>query len=183
MKLLFIYGRPAVGKLTIARAVTALTGARLFHNHLTVNLALSLYDFGSPGFIELRERIWTAVFDRALADRLQLLIFTFNPENTVPQRFIDELFAKVSADGGEVIPVELVASEAQIEARLGSESRRLDGKTLDAGAYRDLRARGAFDSPVIPAPRLRLDTGNVSPAKASEEIAALFWSGTPASPR
>src|ERR1700677_2708036 len=119
MKLLFLYGRPAVGKLTIARAVASRTAARLFHNHLTVNLALSVYDFGTPGFIELRESIWTTVFDRALADRLPLLIFTFNPENTVPQRFIDGLFARVRAAGGEVIAVELVASETEIEARLG----------------------------------------------------------------
>src|SRR5580658_6923625 len=114
MKLLILYGRPAVGKLTVARAVATLTGARLFHNHLTVNLALSVYDFGTPGFIELREQIWKAVFSRALADRLPLLIFTFNPENTVPQQFVDNLFAAVRSGGGEVIPVELVASEPEI---------------------------------------------------------------------
>jgi hypothetical protein len=173
VKLLFLYGRPAVGKLTVARAVAARTGGRLFHNHLTVNLALSVYAFGTPGFIELREQIWATVFSRALADRLPLLIFTFNPENTVPQRFIDELFAGVKASGGEVIPVELVASEKDIEARLGSESRLLDGKVLDAGMYRDLRAKGAFDTPVIAAPRLRIDTGKVFPEEAAEQIAAL----------
>jgi hypothetical protein len=173
MKLLFLYGRPAVGKLTVARAVAALTGGRLFHNHLAVNLALSVYDFGTPGFVELREQIWTAVFTRSLADRLPLLIFTFNPENSVPQRFIDWLFAAVDAAAGEVIAVELVAGEEEIEARLGSESRRREGKTLDAKTYRDLRARGVFDTPVIPAPRLRLDTGKLSPAQAAERIAAL----------
>lgn len=173
MRLLFLYGRPAVGKLTIARAVAARTGARLFHNHLTVNLALSLYAFGSPGFVELREQIWSAVFSRAVADRLPLLIFTFNPENTVPQRFVDELFAKITAAGGEVIPVEILAGEKEIEARLGSESRRLEGKTLDAGTYRKLRDTGAFDSPVIPSPRLRLDTGAMDAAAAADRIVAL----------
>jgi predicted kinase len=44
-KLLLLYGRPAVGKLTVAREVAALTGGRLFHNHLTVNLALSVFEF------------------------------------------------------------------------------------------------------------------------------------------
>jgi hypothetical protein len=173
MKLLFLYGRPAVGKLTVARAVAALTGARLFHNHLTVNLALSVYDFGTPGFIELRERIWKTVFSHAVADRLPLLIFTFNPENTVPQRFIDELFADVRAAGGEIIPVELVASEDEIEKRLGSESRRAAGKTLDVKTYRELRAKGAFDSPVIAAPRLRIDTSALDVAAAAAQIAAL----------
>lgn len=54
MKLLFHYGPPAVGILTVAREVAALTGYRLFHDHLTVNLALAVFDFGTPGFIALR---------------------------------------------------------------------------------------------------------------------------------
>jgi hypothetical protein len=174
MKLLFIYGRPAVGKLTVARAVAARTGGRLFHNHLAVNLALSVYHFGTPGFVALRQQVWNEVFRRALADRLELLIFTFNPENTVPQSFIDALFSEVAAAGGEVIPVELVAAESEIEERLGSKSRRREGKIMDAAMYRELRAAGAFDTPVIPNPRLRLDTGELTPKKAAKRIAALL---------
>jgi hypothetical protein len=174
VKLLFIYGRPAVGKLTVARAVAARTGGRLFHNHLTVNLVLSVFDFGTPAFVELREQMWMAMFRRAAAERVPLLIFTFNPENSVPQRFVDELFAEVAARGGEVIPVELVASEAEIESRLGNESRRLERKQLDAAGYRELRAKGVFDSPIIPSPRLRLDTVRLSAAEAAERIAALL---------
>jgi len=173
MKLLFLYGRPAVGKLTVARAVAARTGGRLFHNHLAVNLALAVYDFGTQGFVALREKVWNDVFRQALADKLPLLIFTFNPENSVPQRFIDGLFAEVAEGGGEVIPVELVASETAIESRLGSDSRRVEGKTLNAGAYRQLRDKGVFDSPVIAAPRLRLDTEKLSPAESAELISAL----------
>jgi hypothetical protein len=174
MKLLFIYGRPAVGKLTIAREVAGLTGGRLFHNHLAVNLALSVYDFGTPGFIALREQVWNDVFRRVLADRLPLLIFTFNPENTVSQHYIDGLFAEVAAAGGEVVPVELFASESRIEERLGSESRRREGKMLDAPMYRDLRAKGVFDSPVISVPRLRIDTGEIAPAEAAVRVASLL---------
>ena len=70
MKFIFLHGPPAVGKLTIARELATLTGWRLFHNHLTVDLVLSVYDFGTPGFIALREQIWLAVIRRALADRL-----------------------------------------------------------------------------------------------------------------
>jgi hypothetical protein len=57
MKLLFPHGPPASGKLTLAREVAALTGWRLFHTHLAVNLALAVYDFGAPGFLALREQI------------------------------------------------------------------------------------------------------------------------------
>jgi hypothetical protein len=174
MKLLFIFGRPAVGKLTVARAVAARTGGRVFHNHLTVNMVLSVFDFGTPGFIELRERVWMDVFRRAMAEKLPLLIFTFNPEDTVPQRFIDQLFSEVVEGGGEVIPVELTANEAEIEARLGNESRRVERKVLDIATYRALSAKGTFDSPVIPPPRLRLDTAALSPAEAADQIVAIL---------
>jgi hypothetical protein len=174
MKLVFLFGRPAVGKLTVARELAALTGGRLFHNHLTVNLALSVYDFGTPGFVELREKIWRAVFRRAMADRLPLLLFTFNPENSVPQRFVDGLFSEYAAAGGEVIPVELVARESDIEARLGSAHRLSEGKTLSLEEYRRLRALGVFDKPVIPKPLLTLDTSELSPEVAAARVASLL---------
>jgi hypothetical protein len=173
MKLLFLHGPPAVGKLTIAREVSRLTGWRLFHNHLTVDLVLSVYDFGTPGFIALRDQIWLAVIRRALADGLPGLIFTFNPENSVPQRFIDELFEEVTAAGSEVIPVELIASEAEIERRLASASRQQHRKLVDLDLYRHLRAAGTFATPVIPRARLRIDTERTTPAEAAAVIAAL----------
>ncbi|MDP3069102.1 MAG: shikimate kinase [Opitutaceae bacterium] len=173
MKLILLYGRPAVGKVTVARELAQLTGWRLFHNHLAVNLALALCDFGTPSFVALREQVWWAGFRRALIDRLPVLIFTFNPENTVPQRFIDELCAEIAAAGGEVIPVELTAPEPEIERRLGSDSRHRDGKLIDLALYRQVRDAGAFETPLLPPPRLRLDTATLAPTEAAARIAAL----------
>ena len=48
MQLVFIHGAPAVGKLTVARELAALTGFRLFHNHLTVDLAGSVFSASFP---------------------------------------------------------------------------------------------------------------------------------------
>lgn len=173
MKLLFLHGPPAVGKLTIARDVAARTGWRLFHNHLTVDLALSLYDFGTPGFIALREEVWLAAIRRALGDRLPGMIFTFNPENSVPQRFIDELFTDVFVRGGQLISVGLTASEPEIERRIDSDSRKKYRKLADLALYRQLRASGVFASPVIPRTDLTIDTEAVNPATAAEQIAAF----------
>jgi len=174
MKLIFLHGPPAVGKLTIARELAARTGWRLFHNHLTVDLVLSVFDFGTPGFIALREEIWLAVIRRALADRLPALIFTFNAENSVPQRFIDELWAEVVAAGGEVIPVHLTASEAIIEQRLGATSRHATRKLVDVTLYRQLRTAGVFATPTIPGSRLTIDTEKATPAAAADQITALL---------
>ena len=172
MKLVVLSGRPAVGKVTVARELARLTGWRLFHNHLAVNFALSLFEFGTPGFVALRETVWFAAFRRAIADRVPAVIFTFNPENSVPQRFVDELFAELAAADSDIRIVELVAPEAEIERRLAAESRRVDGKLTDLALYRRLHDAGAFDSPVLPPAHLHLDTSTQSPAAAAARIAA-----------
>ena len=100
MKLVFIHGAPAVGKLTVARELAALTGFRLFHNHLTVDLVSSLFPFGSEPFVVLREKIWLAAFAEAVRNNVSL-IFTFNPERTVRESFIQDTIELV--EGAEQI--------------------------------------------------------------------------------
>src|SRR6266498_2479079 len=103
MKLIFLHGAPAVGKLTIARELARLTGFRLFHNHLTVDLVSSLFPFGSEPFIRLREQIWLAAFAEAARDNVSL-IFTFNPESTVRECFVQDAIDVVAAAGGFRFP-------------------------------------------------------------------------------
>ena len=66
-----------VGKLTVAREIAKLTGFKVFHNHLAVDLVESVFEFGSQPFVELREKVWLAVFSQAVAANLDGLIFTF----------------------------------------------------------------------------------------------------------
>ena len=58
MKLVLIHGAPAVGKLSVARELAKLTGFRLFHNHLTVDLVSAVFPFGSQPFILARKQVW-----------------------------------------------------------------------------------------------------------------------------
>src|SRR5580658_3884413 len=107
MKLIFIYGLPATGKLTVAVELAAMTGYKLFHNHLAVDLLLSVFDFGSAPFVELREEIWLCVFAAACEAKIPGLIFTFAPEATVRPEFIPNTIETVGKHGGELIFVEL----------------------------------------------------------------------------
>ncbi len=107
MRLIFIYGMPASGKLTVARELVSLSGFRIFHNHQVVDLLLSVFEFGSKPFVELREEIWLSVFDRASRERLPGMIFTFAPESTVRPTFVGEAVRTVRDAGGEVEFIEL----------------------------------------------------------------------------
>src|SRR5215813_1291976 len=117
MNLLFVFGLPGVGKLTVARELSEITGFKLFHNHLTVDLLLSVFEFGSPEFIDLRETIWLSVIESATQVALPALIFTFNPENTVRQAFVDKLVRGVTTRGGKVTFIEVVCDPDELERR------------------------------------------------------------------
>ncbi len=165
---------PGTGKLTIARELAELTGIRLFHNHLTVDLLLSVFEFGSAPFVELRERIWLSVFEEAAAAALPAMIFTFNPENSVRPDFIQKTIDVVTSARGEVLFVEVVCDAAELERRMDTPERRNHKKLVSLELFRKLQADGVFDSPKLPPPRLTLNSTHTSPLENAQEIATLF---------
>ena len=170
MRLIFLYGLPGTGKLTVARELGALTGWNVFHNHLTVDLLLSVFPFGSREFVELRESIWLSVIEAAAAGETQGLIFTFNPENSVRQSFIDLVLAAITKHDGSIDFVEILCDLTVLEARLDTPSRREMKKLLSIELFRELRGKGVFDSPQMPEPQLRVDTTRQSPSQSAAEI-------------
>lgn len=168
MLLVFIHGAPAVGKLTVARELSALTGFPLFHNHFTVDLVSSLFAFGTPSFVSLREQIWLAAFAEAARNDLSL-IFTFNPERTVNEDFIQKTIAVVAAAGGRVVFVELTCSEDELERRMEEPSRKEFGKLASREQYRTLKSAGAFEFSKLPS-NISIDTTNQSPAITAKQI-------------
>jgi hypothetical protein len=117
MKLIFLYGGVATGKLTVARQLSALTGYAVFHNHLIVDAVASIFPFGSERFIRLREQFWLTML-REAAEAGRSTILTFAPEPTVPPDFPARAKGQVEAAGGEVHFVRLVASLEERERRL-----------------------------------------------------------------
>ena len=171
MKLVFVYGPPAAGKLTVAREVARLTGYKLFHNHLVVDALGAVFEFGSKPFVELREAIWLDVMGVAARSGLEGMIFTFAPERTVREDFVGRLQTAIGEAGGEVVLVRLVCDEAEIERRLSDDSRRGSGKLTSVELYRRLRDEGTFDYR-MPAADASFDTTAMSAARVATEIAA-----------
>ena len=50
MNLVFIYGPPGVGKLSVARELARATGYKLFDNHVSIACAESVFEFGTKPF-------------------------------------------------------------------------------------------------------------------------------------
>ena len=170
MKLIFLHGLPGVGKLTVARELAKLTGFRIFHNHLAVDLAESVFEFGSLSFVELREKIWLEVFSRAVAANLNGLIFTFAFDRTVRRSFIEHTRGVIESSGGEVLFVELRCSIEELERRIEHPSRQRFGKLSSVERFRELKEAGALVDPGIPTERLVVDTTELCASDAASLI-------------
>ena len=177
MILVFLHGPAAAGKYTVGLELAALTGFELYHNHLVVDAVLQQHAFGTPGFVAERDRRWREHFSVASAAPSRRVIFTFNPENSVPQAFIDWVFNELPARGTTLHSVGLVLSEAAIEARLASDQRQQFRKLVDLGLYRRLRDTGTFTTPVIPRTDLEIDTEKSSPTDSATRVAKYFGLG------
>jgi adenylate kinase len=170
VKLIFLHGLPGVGKLTVARELAKLTGFKIFHNHLVVDLVQSVFEFGTLPFVELREKVWLEVFSRAVAANLNGLIFTFAFDRTVRESFIGNTREVIESSGGEVLFVELRCSTEELERRIEHPSRQRFGKLSSVGQFRELKEAGAFVGPWIPTERLVVDTTELSASDAARLI-------------
>lgn len=171
LKLIFMSGLPAVGKLTVAKELSEITEYKLFHNHLAVDLLLAVFEFGSEPFVELRESIWLSVFEQAGRAGLPGLIFTFNAENSVRQTFIGKMQEVVRANGGTICFVELICDEEELRRRLDTPARRQYGKLKSWEKYQELKVAGTFATPILPAPELVVNTGKLEARSAAKQIA------------
>lgn len=172
--LVYLYGPPAAGKLTVATALAARTGYRLFHNHLTVNAISPVFDFGTSPFERLLGSFRQQIFEMAMEVGVDL-IFTNNsawPHENARERFsayADKVAALVDSAGGRTCFVNITAPTEVLLGRVGTEFRRTHGKIVDAA---QLRARLAtFDPSPLDPRHLVIDTSVVQPAEAAERIA------------
>ena len=168
MYVVFIHGPVAAGKRTIGARLSEATGLPLFHNHLTVDLAGTLFELFSEPFIRLRATLWRASFSEA-ARSGQSFIFTFTPEASVDVDLVDELCGIIQDSGGQVHFVELQCTRVEILKRLANADRA--NKLNDPRVYEEVERAGGFNFPPMPEASVILDTGVLSP---DEAVAAVL---------
>src|SRR5213082_3552064 len=101
MNLVFIYGPPGVGKLTVAQELARETDYKVFHNHVSIDCAEAVFDFGTKPFGSVIGKIRLAVFEEAAREGVSL-VFTFAyacPEDTP---FVERVCETVEGLGGRV---------------------------------------------------------------------------------
>ena len=125
MKLVVIFGPPAVGKMTVGYELAKLTGLKLFHNHMTIDLVLNFFEFGEEPFFRLVSDFRRRVFEEVAASDLPGLIFTFvwALDEESDRKFIDDSCEIFRRKGAEVFFVELEADQFERLKRNESEFR------------------------------------------------------------
>lgn len=169
----FLHGPAASGKYTIGSLLSSMLGMPLFHNHLVVDAARTLFDFGTSEFVALRGVLWRNCF-AAAAQARKSFIFTFNPEATVTYALLEEMLAPVYAASGQVHFVELQCDDETVSERLNEPSRAAFGKLLDKVLYASIKGAGGFDFPPLPRPIICIDTARHAPIESAQLIVQAF---------
>jgi hypothetical protein len=190
MHFVCLFGPPAVGKMTVGRALCELTGFKLFHNHMSVEPILQIFDFGTPPYGRLVGEIRRRVVEEAVGEGLPGLVFTYvwaldDPGDT---RAIAALVDIVERGGGTVHFVELEAPLDVRRVRNATELRREHKRThRDAELSEQILVgleRYVLNSPEGQTPEpaasvlagrvVRIDNTDLSPEEVARRVVARF---------
>ena len=84
MKLVFIIGDAAVGKMTVGQELMKITDLRLFHNHMTIEPVIEIFGtFDGKVIAELRE----VIFRNFAASNNYGMIFTMMMDFDLPSEW------------------------------------------------------------------------------------------------
>jgi hypothetical protein len=176
--LVFVYGPPASGKLTVAQEIATRTGFRLLHNHATIDAVSPLFEWGTPQFFKLVGRFRLALVGAAAEEGLDVVLtFAYAPPHD--DEAVAEYVDLYERQGGRVLFVQLEAPDEELLRRVGSPSRGEHGKLTDADALRDVINRYDFRTPVPFEPNLTVDTTLVDPSEAAAQIVEHYGLGSP----
>ena len=192
VRLLVIFGPPAVGKMTVGRAVAARSGFRLFHNHAVLEPLLEVFDYGTAPFMRLLGQWRRGLIEEAAAAGIDLVVtYVWGLELEDEVRELSDYIRPYVEQGATVSFVELYADldtrleRNRTEHRLAEKRSKRDIAWSD-GNVRELEQhvmntarRGQAGTPtpgellLARHPHLKLDNTSLSPDEAAEAI--LAW--------
>ncbi|MBO4534354.1 MAG: AAA family ATPase [Clostridia bacterium] len=126
MKLVFILGDAAVGKMTVGQELSKITDLRLFHNHMTIEPVIEIFGrYDRKTIDEMRE----VIFHNFAASELYGMIFTYmmafdQPSEWAYLEHVKSIFAPYDA---EFYYVELIAPQ-EVRLERNASANRLHCK-------------------------------------------------------
>ena len=172
MNLIFIYGPPASGKLTIAKELSTLTSYSLFHNHQTRDIVHELYPDTLNDNYDLVDKLRLDIFEYAAKNSTDL-IFTFVYGEPEDQIFINNAIRVVENQKGKVLFVEATANNEVLLSRVDNESRKEHRKITNKTKLEKLLSTDPYKS--LPYDNIfKVDTGTMSAQESALSIVEHF---------
>ena len=124
MDLIYIYGPPASGKLTVAKELAKITGYKIFHNHHTVDMLLDVFEFGTDTFFRLSHKFRLELIEAAAKEKVPGLIFTFVYAYPEDNAFVRKVVRRVEKHKGKVKFVRLSCDDDELHRRVVHPGRK-----------------------------------------------------------
>src|SRR5713101_6967424 len=95
MRLVFIYGPPASGKLTVGTELAKLTAFKLFHNHVSIQFVQSIFDFGTKTFWRLTGKYRLEMLEMAAKEGIDTILTFVYSKGEEDDRVVEKDVEKV----------------------------------------------------------------------------------------
>ena len=138
MKLLFLIGNGAVGKMTVGQELMKITDLKLFHNHMTIEPCIEIFGYYDS---EIIRKMRFLIFEEFAKSDSYGMIFTCIWAFDCPEdwAFIECVIEIFKPYGTEFYCAELVASQDERQKRNTGENRlkhKASKRDLEASAKR-----------------------------------------------
>jgi hypothetical protein len=136
MKLVIILGPHAVGKMTVGQELASITGLKLFHNHMTIELVRNFFSVhGSEEGRRLNHLFRQEIFEAVANSDLPGLIFTymFDFDAQSEYDYINSVIQLFKDHNAEAYVVELCAD---FDVRI--ERNKTENRLLNKPSKRDI---------------------------------------------
>jgi hypothetical protein len=174
MVLIFLYGPPAVGKLTVARELAARTGFKCFHGHLTFDLACALFEPFTAPFGALCTALRLKTIELGATYGLEGMVFTYCYAYPSDTPFVERVRATVESAGGEVCFVQLLCEVDELKRRVVAPDRREFQKLGNADGLEAALERWDLYTPIPDSDTLSIDNTHLPPGQVAERIIDHF---------
>ncbi len=181
MKLLFLIGDAAVGKMTVGQELMKITDLRLFHNHMTIEPVLEV--FGSFNFNVIR-RLRDVFFEEFAASDLYGMIFTVMWAFDMQEDwdYIEHVKDIFRPYGTEFYYAELIAPQEirlqrnRTENRLRHKASKRDTEISDRRLISDDAKHRcvSFEGEIPFENYIRIENADISAAEAARMIKERF---------
>ena len=175
MNLIFLYGPPAVGKLTIAKELEKQLGYKLLHNHMIINILDDLFPFPGETQRTLTREFRLRIIEEAIKENLDLIATAGTAGSPTLFDYFTKLIQTVESHGGNFYMVHLTADKKTLLQRVEDDFRKQHGKNFGKQEMNDmLKQYDILFDKHSHKEHLTIDTRKFTPHEAAKEIISHY---------